>query len=82
VPASALMFRDSGLQVAILDADHHVRFVPVTIARDFGTTVELASGLQASDQVINNPPDVLQAGDAVKVSAGPSPGASGAHAPP
>jgi len=80
IPSSALMFRDSGMSVATVGQDGHVQFHAVTIARDFGTTVELASGLTAQDRVINNPPDVLEPGDPVKVSNGPTPGAAGSHA--
>jgi len=77
VPSSALMFRDSGMQVATVGADGRARFVPVSIARDFGTTVQLAGGLTRQDRVINNPPDVLEPGDQVKIS-----GAAGGHASP
>jgi hypothetical protein len=46
-----------------------VRIKPVTIGRDFGGTVEIASGLSGSDRVIDNPPDSLRAGDAVRIAA-------------
>jgi RND family efflux transporter MFP subunit len=77
VPSSALMFRDSGMQVATVSADGRARFVPVSIARDFGTTVQLSGELTRQDRVINNPPDVLEPGDQVKIS-----GAAGGHASP
>ncbi len=80
IPSSALMFRDSGMSVATVGQDGHVQFHAVTIARDFGNTVELASGLTSQDRVINNPPDVLEPGDTVRVFSGPTPGASGSHA--
>jgi len=38
------------------------------IARDFGTRLELMSGLQASDKVIENPPDGVMQGDLVRVA--------------
>jgi RND family efflux transporter MFP subunit len=80
VPSSALMFRDSGMEIATVGPDDRAHFQSVTIARDFGATVELASGLTTSDRVINNPPDVLEPGDHVKIS-GPAPGSS-SHASP
>jgi hypothetical protein len=67
VPASALMFRDSGMTVAIVGADGHVTIKPVVIGRDLGATVEIASGLALTDRVIDNPPDSLRQGDAVRV---------------
>jgi multidrug efflux system membrane fusion protein len=68
VPASALMFRDSGMQVATVGANDRVIIKPVTIARDFGTSVQIASGLSAADRVIDNPPDSLRQGDVVRVA--------------
>jgi RND family efflux transporter MFP subunit len=68
-PSSALMFRDAGMQVAVLGADGRVRIKPVTLGRDFGGTVEIASGLTGDDRVIDNPPDSLRAGDEVRIAA-------------
>ena len=68
VPASALMFRDSGMEVATIGANDRVVIKPITIARDFGTAVQVASGLSTSDRVIDNPPDSLRQGDAVRVA--------------
>jgi len=46
-----------------------VRIKPVTLGRDFGTTVEIASGLTSADRVIDNPPDSLRSGDPVRIAA-------------
>ncbi len=54
VPAAALVFRASGTQVARVGADRKVEFVPVTIARDNGRMVELASGVQPGDRLVLN----------------------------
>jgi RND family efflux transporter MFP subunit len=79
VPASALMFRDGGMSVATVGADNHVTIKPITIGRDLGTTVEVASGLALEDRVIDNPPDSLRQGDVVNVRTGSSaPGATSA----
>ncbi|HLZ82241.1 MAG TPA: efflux RND transporter periplasmic adaptor subunit [Caulobacteraceae bacterium] len=78
-PASALMFRDSGMSVAVAGPDGRVAIKPVTLGRDFGATVEIAYGLAATDRVIDNPPDSLRAGDLVRVSA-PRPAGTGAPA--
>jgi multidrug efflux system membrane fusion protein len=68
VPSSALMFRDSGMAVATVDADGQVRIRPVTVARDYGTAVEIASGVTRADRVIDNPPDSLRQGDRVRMA--------------
>ncbi len=67
IPASALIFNAQGLSVATVGADNHVVIKPVTIARDLGTVVEVASGLVPEDRVIENPPDGVAAGDQVRV---------------
>ncbi|NWB26547.1 efflux RND transporter periplasmic adaptor subunit [Pseudomonas gingeri] len=72
LPASALVFDDHGMRVATLDANNHVLFKTVSIARDFGDTVEIGSGLLASDRVIDTPPDGLADNDAVQVAYNPS----------
>ena len=47
--------------------------MPVTISRDHGTFVEIASGLQPSDQVIVAPPDSLTTGTPVRITGTPNP---------
>jgi RND family efflux transporter MFP subunit len=71
LPASALVFDDHGMRVATLDKNDHVLFKTVTIARDFGDTVEIGSGLAATDRVIDTPPDGLADDDAVQLAANP-----------
>jgi RND family efflux transporter MFP subunit len=68
VPASALMFRDSGMEVATVGPDNRVIIKPITIGRDLGNVVEIAGGLGKNDRIINNPPDSLEQGDLVKPS--------------
>jgi membrane fusion protein, multidrug efflux system len=70
IPASALIFNQSGLRVATVGSDDKVLFKTVTIARDLGRDIELGSGLAADDRVITAPPDGLADGDQVRVSAG------------
>jgi membrane fusion protein, multidrug efflux system len=67
IPASALIFNQNGLRVATVGADDKVLFKTVTIARDLGRDIELASGLSPEDRVIVAPPDGLAAGDQVRV---------------
>jgi multidrug efflux pump subunit AcrA (membrane-fusion protein) len=68
IPASALIFNQNGLRVATVGPDDKVRLKTVTISRDLGRTIELASGLSPEDRVIIAPPDGLADGDPVRVS--------------
>jgi RND family efflux transporter MFP subunit len=68
VPATALIFRDAGMQVAKVDATGHVKLQTVTIARDLGAAVDISSGVSPADRIIDNPADALQDGDEVKVA--------------
>ena len=72
IPTSALMFREDGLQVAVLGPGDKVELQRVTLGPILGTEVEVVKGLSASDRVINSPPDSLAAGDVVRVGE-PSP---------
>ena len=67
VPASALIFRSKGPQVAVLESNGHVNLRTVHIALDLGTTLQIDQGLAASEKVIENPPDSLMDGDKVRV---------------
>jgi RND family efflux transporter MFP subunit len=66
LPTSALLFREDGLKVATVGPDDKVTLKPVTIGRDLGTEVEIASGLTATDRIINSPSDSISEGDVVK----------------
>lgn len=65
IPAIALIVRASGSMVARVENDT-VRLVPITIGRDYGSTLEVLSGVEAGDQVIVNPIESLTDGQAVK----------------
>ncbi len=67
VPASALMFRTSGPQVALISDKGTVKFQDVAIARDNGNFVEIASGLTAGDRVALNISNQIANGDRVTV---------------
>jgi len=62
VPSNALIFRSAGAQVGTVDSSHKARLRTVTIGRDFGTSLEILSGLQPNDLIILNPPDSLADG--------------------
>ena len=65
IPSNALLFRAEGLRAGIVNGDR-VQLRPVTIGHDFGSTVEITSGLAPSDQVILDPPDSLASGAEVR----------------
>jgi RND family efflux transporter MFP subunit len=75
VPSSALIFDAKGLSIATVDADNRVLLKPVSIERDLGAVVELASGLEPNDRVIQNPPDGVGNGAEVRLAGSPPGGA-------
>jgi len=67
VPTNAVIFRTQKLQVATVDAQHHVRLKVITQGRDFGTEIEVLTGLTAQDDLIVNPPDSIGEGMEVRI---------------
>jgi RND family efflux transporter MFP subunit len=77
VPVNTLLFRPEGVMVAVLQNDRAV-LTPIKLGRDYGSEVEVVSGLNAIDLVILNPSDSLVSGAPVRVvqeSAKPEPAA-------
>jgi len=70
VPANTLLFRSEGLQIAVVRGGQ-AQLLPVTIGRDYGTTVEIVAGLQPTDRVIVSPSDSLTSGTRVRIAAAP-----------
>lgn len=68
LPATALIFRDEGMQVATVDASNHVRLKNINILRDMGASVDVSGGVSPSDRIIDNPADALQEGDEVRIA--------------
>jgi RND family efflux transporter MFP subunit len=68
VPTNALLFRPEGNYVAVVGGQGHVRLSPVKLGTDFGTAVEILSGLNSSDRIVVNPADSLADGDIVTVA--------------
>jgi RND family efflux transporter MFP subunit len=67
VPVGALILEPDGLHVATVDANNIAHLIRVSAGRDFGTTVEILTGLQPGQGVIANPPDSLTDGEKVRV---------------
>jgi RND family efflux transporter MFP subunit len=68
LPVEAVMFRSEGLQVAVVRDANRVALVPITLGRDFGTEVEILSGLTGDDWVVMSPPESLVQGEIVQVT--------------
>ena len=68
LPPSALIFSKAGIAVATVNSQNKVELKTIVIARDHGNKVEILSGIQASDKVIENPPDGVAQGDVVQIS--------------
>jgi RND family efflux transporter MFP subunit len=79
LPSSALLFRSEGLRVAIVGPDQRVVLTPISIGRDLGSEVEVASGLTGNEAIIADPPDSLLAGQTVRVVTPPAPEAPSAE---
>ncbi|WEK12070.1 MAG: efflux RND transporter periplasmic adaptor subunit [Candidatus Pseudomonas colombiensis] len=76
IPASALIFRAQGTQVAVIDRAKRVHLRSIHIGLDLGERLVIDQGLHATDHVIDNPPDALREGDLVQLA-----DAGGEHAP-
>jgi RND family efflux transporter MFP subunit len=82
IPVNTVLFRTDGLRVAVLDEQHRVHLQSITQGRDFGTEIEVLSGVTANDVLVANPPDSISDGVQVRLappapSAGPP--AGGGH---
>jgi RND family efflux transporter MFP subunit len=68
LPVNSMLFRAEGLQVGVVRDGGKVALMPIVIGRDYGTEIEVISGLQESDNVIVNPPDSLATGTVVRIA--------------
>jgi RND family efflux transporter MFP subunit len=68
LPSNTLLFRAEGTQVGVVLADGKVELRSVKLGRDFGATLEVLDGVQATDRVVLNPSDSLVSGTIVRVA--------------
>ncbi len=66
IPSDALVFNSDGMQVAIVH-DDKLHYKKITIARDFGQTVEISNGLDGGETVGLDVPAGLDDGAKIKV---------------
>jgi len=71
IPSTSIIFRSQGLQVPVVEDGRRITLKSVTAGRDFGSTIEILSGLSADTAVVANPPDSLVEGQQVRVIAAP-----------
>ena len=62
LPSNAAIINASGTHVATVDASNRIRLVAVTFGRDFGTQIEVLTGLDAGARVVAAPRDSLTEG--------------------
>ncbi len=67
VPVNALLFRSEGLRAVVVDGNHKTHLKPLSVGRDYGTSLEVLQGLDAADWIVLNPPDSLEEGQEVRV---------------
>lgn len=70
IPEQALLFRAEGEQVAVVMPDNRVHLQDVTLGLNFGSTVQVVTGLNPDDRVIDNPSDGLLEGQPVRIVPG------------
>ncbi|MFZ0912259.1 MAG: efflux RND transporter periplasmic adaptor subunit, partial [Candidatus Korobacteraceae bacterium] len=68
LPVNTMLFRQEGPRVAVVGSDHKVQLRPITIGRDYGSTLEILGGVDVGDQVVINPADSLEEGQQVNIA--------------
>jgi multidrug efflux pump subunit AcrA (membrane-fusion protein) len=79
INGDAVVIRHDTSMVATV-ANGKVHFVPVTIGRDFGSAMEILTGLKAGDVIVTDVTDAVTEGAAVETHASKSP--NDAQSPP
>lgn len=67
IPSNTLLFRSEGLRVGVV-RNGRAQLVPISIGHDYGSSVEVVSGLKPSDAVIVSPADSLENGQPVEIA--------------
>lgn len=79
LPINALLFRPDGTMAAVVGPDSRINLKKLTIGRDFGNSLEVLQGIDATDRIVVNPPDALEQGEHVNLA---SQDAAGTANPP
>ncbi len=59
IPSNAMLVRADGTLAATVDDSNRIHLAHVHVGRDFGTQIEILSGLKAGQRVVSNPTDAL-----------------------
>jgi RND family efflux transporter MFP subunit len=68
VPVNAMLFRSEGPRVAVVGPDKKIQLRAINIGKDYGTTLEILAGVSPQDQIVINPSDSLEEGQAVNLA--------------
>ena len=66
IPSNTLIFRSQGLEVGVVRGNR-VQLLPITVGHDFGSSVEVTSGITPREEVILDPSDSLISGLQVEI---------------
>jgi RND family efflux transporter MFP subunit len=72
IPSSAILFRQHGLEAAVVGDDNRVTLKKISLGRNRGVQVEVTDGLMPTDRVVDSPPDSLGSGDIVRIAGRPA----------
>jgi len=67
IPTTSLVFQEHGAEVAMVGEGDRVHFKAISMSRVLDNAIEVADGISASDQIINNPSAALLEGDKVRI---------------
>ncbi|MFC0576133.1 efflux RND transporter periplasmic adaptor subunit [Paraburkholderia solisilvae] len=70
VPEQALLFRDQGMQLALVDSNNRVHLQNVQLGRNLGQNVQVLSGLRPTDRFMINPSAGTLEGEQVQIVSG------------
>lgn len=62
IPTSAMLFEPEGKEVAVVGPDNKVHLQKITLGSDFGTEIEVLSGLRGDERIVANPGEQLTEG--------------------
>jgi RND family efflux transporter MFP subunit len=78
IPVNTLMFRAEGLRV-VQEKDGVAQLIPITLGRDYGSEVEVISGLAGNENLVVNPPDSILSGQKVRLAQPSAPNSGGSQ---
>jgi RND family efflux transporter MFP subunit len=67
IPANTLLVTPEGPRVAVVSLNSLLSLRPVTLGRDFGSSLEVVDGLTGGEHLVTNPTDRLTDGAVVRV---------------